>query len=143
MYVKAFIVHVNKCLKLFFLEQHINIVNRVTLQSFWFICRCLLYTQRNDTSKNHLHTLSTKLIYSPILTPEGSKVRGVYLVVHDREIRIKPSTSYQLFFDSTGDRKLLQSDLSFICLYVESSSKSKIGQQGILVDTTKEISETT
>ena len=38
MYVKAFIVNVNKCPKSFFLEQHINIVNRSTLQSFWFIC---------------------------------------------------------------------------------------------------------
>ena len=38
MYVKAFIVNVNKCLKPFFLEQHINIVNIVTLQSVWFIC---------------------------------------------------------------------------------------------------------
>ena len=36
-YVKAFIVNVNKRLKPFFLEQHINIVNRVTLQSLWFI----------------------------------------------------------------------------------------------------------
>ena len=40
-HVKAFIVNVNKCLKPFFLEQHINIVNRVTLQSFWLICSCL------------------------------------------------------------------------------------------------------
>ena len=38
MYVKAFIVNVTKCLKPFFLEQHINIVNKVTLQRFWFIC---------------------------------------------------------------------------------------------------------
>ena len=37
MYVKAFIVNVSKSLKPFFLEQHINIVDRVTLQSFWFI----------------------------------------------------------------------------------------------------------
>ena len=37
MYVKAFIVNVNKRMKPVFLEQHINIVNRVTLQSFWFI----------------------------------------------------------------------------------------------------------
>ena len=34
-FVKAFIINVNKCLKPFFLEQHIGIVNRVTLQSFW------------------------------------------------------------------------------------------------------------
>ena len=39
-YVKAFIVNVNKCLKPFFLEQHINIVNRVTLQSILVICTC-------------------------------------------------------------------------------------------------------
>ena len=42
MYIKVFIVNVNKCLKPFILEQHINIVNRVTLQSFWFIFTCLL-----------------------------------------------------------------------------------------------------
>ena len=41
MYVKAFIANVNKCLKPFFLEQHINSVNRVTLQSFWFICNLI------------------------------------------------------------------------------------------------------
>ena len=40
--------------------------------------------------------------YSPILTPDE---------VHDMEIRIKPSTSYQWYFDSE-----LQSDLSFACL---------------------------
>ena len=61
-HVKAFIVNLNKCLKLFFLEQHINIVNRVPLQSFWFICSCLSYTQRKDSSNNHLHTLSSNLI---------------------------------------------------------------------------------
>ena len=59
------------------------------------------------------------------------------------EIRINPSTSYPLYFDSTGNRKLLQSDLSFACYWVESSSKVKIGQEGILVDTAKEISEST
>ena len=58
-HVKAFIVNVNKCLKPFFLEQYINIVNRVTLQSFWFICSCLSYTQIKDSSNNHLHTLSS------------------------------------------------------------------------------------
>ena len=36
MYVNAFIVNVNKCLKPFFLEQHINIVNTAMLQIFWF-----------------------------------------------------------------------------------------------------------
>ena len=61
-YVKAFIVNDKKCPKPFFLVQHINIVNRVTLQSFWLICSCLSYTQRKDGSNNHLHTLSTKLI---------------------------------------------------------------------------------
>ena len=40
-YAEAFIVNVNKCLKHFFQEQHINIVNRVTFQSFWFIFRCM------------------------------------------------------------------------------------------------------
>ena len=34
---QTFIVNINKRLKPFFLEQHINIVNRVTLQSFSFI----------------------------------------------------------------------------------------------------------
>ena len=33
-HVKAFVVNVNKCPKPFFLVQHINIVYRVTLQSF-------------------------------------------------------------------------------------------------------------
>ena len=61
-HVKAFIVNVNKCLRLFFLEQHINIVNRVTVQSFWFICSCLSCTQIKDSSNNHLQTLSTKFI---------------------------------------------------------------------------------
>ena len=37
-YVKAFIVNVNKCLKSFFLEQHISVVNTVAHQSFCFIC---------------------------------------------------------------------------------------------------------
>ena len=46
----------------FFLEQQINIVNRVVLQSFWFICSCLSYIQREYRSKNHLHTTSNKLI---------------------------------------------------------------------------------
>ena len=34
-YVKALIINVNKCLKPFFLEHHIDLVNRVTLQSIW------------------------------------------------------------------------------------------------------------
>ena len=42
MFVEAFIVNVNKRPKPFFLEQHINIVNRVTLQSFWFISTILV-----------------------------------------------------------------------------------------------------
>ena len=33
-HVKAFIVNVNKCLKPFFLEQHIDIVNRVSFKAF-------------------------------------------------------------------------------------------------------------
>ena len=41
-YVKVFMVNVSKRLKPFFLEQHINIVNRVTLQSFWFIFNCII-----------------------------------------------------------------------------------------------------
>ena len=41
------------------------------------------------------------------------------------EIRINPSTSYPLYFDSKGNRKLLQSDLSFACYKVESSSNNK------------------
>ena len=43
-------------------EQHINIVNRGTLQSFWFNCSCLSFTIKKDCSNNHLHTLSIKLI---------------------------------------------------------------------------------
>ena len=43
LYVKAIIVNVNKWLKPFFLWQHINIVNTVTLQSFWFIFRISIF----------------------------------------------------------------------------------------------------
>ena len=51
MYVKAFIVNVNKSLKRFFLELHINIVNGITLQSFWFICiRRKLFTSTNEAT---------------------------------------------------------------------------------------------
>ena len=35
MYVKYFIVNVNKCLKPFFQEQNMDIVNKVTLQTFF------------------------------------------------------------------------------------------------------------
>ena len=59
-YVKAFIV--KAFIENLFLVQHINIVKRVMLKSFWLICSCLSYTQRKDSSNNHLHTLSSKLI---------------------------------------------------------------------------------
>ena len=72
MYVKAFIVNVNKCPKTFFLVQHINIVNRVKLKSFWLICSCLSYTQRKDSSNNHLHSLSSKLIIVRFRPPKES-----------------------------------------------------------------------
>ena len=54
-------------MKPFFLEQHINIVNRFTLQGFWFICSPLhppppKKKKKKDISNNHLHTLLTKLI---------------------------------------------------------------------------------
>ena len=39
LYAKAFIVNVNSCMKPYFLQRHINILNRETLQSFLFICR--------------------------------------------------------------------------------------------------------
>ena len=41
---QSFMILVNKRQKLFFLEQHITIVYRVTLQSFWFIftCQCVI-----------------------------------------------------------------------------------------------------
>ena len=48
MFVKAFIVNVNKRLKPFFLEQHINSVNNVTLQSFWFIFN---FVEKNKVRK--------------------------------------------------------------------------------------------
>ena len=48
--------------------------------------------------------------YSPILTPEGSNVRRVYLVVSSwYGTKDKPSTRYPLLFDSTANRKLLHS----------------------------------
>ena len=56
MYVKAFIVNVNKCLKPFFLEQHINIVNIVTLQSVRFICTPALH---NGNQTKNMHMLSS------------------------------------------------------------------------------------
>ena len=116
-YVKAFTVNVNKRPKTFFLVQHINIVNRVKLKSFWLICSCLSYTQRKDGSNNHLHKHINQTHYSPILTPEGSNDRWVYLVLSSwYGNKDKPSTSYPLYFDSTANRKLLQSDLSFACL---------------------------
>ena len=43
MFVKCFTVNVNKCLKPIFIEQNINIVNTVTLQSLLLICR-LIFT---------------------------------------------------------------------------------------------------
>ena len=51
-YVKALLVNINKfhAWNPFFLEQHINIVNKVTLQTFWFICTCKLDTN-NITSQ--------------------------------------------------------------------------------------------
>ena len=61
MYVKVFIVNVNKLLKPFFLEQHINIVNRVTLQSFWFIFT--LFT-RLDKYRVFFHTSNRKSVSS-------------------------------------------------------------------------------
>ena len=113
MYVKAFIVNVNKCLKPF---------SRTTYQ----YCKMESRFKAFSLSVAAYPTPKEKIVviiicihyqphYSPILTPEGSKVSRVYLVVHDMEIRIKPSTSYPLYFDSTGNRKLLQSDLSFAC----------------------------
>ena len=76
-YVKAFLVNVHKCMKCmkpFFLEQHINIVNRVTFQRFWFIYSCLAYTQRKYSSNNHLHTISTKLITVRLLPLTDQKL---------------------------------------------------------------------
>ena len=120
-HVKAFIVDVNKCLKPFFLEQHINIVNRVTLQSFWFICSCLSYTQRKDSSNNHLQfvytinqTHYTRASLSD-LTTERSKVRRVYLVVHYMEIMINPSTSYPLYSIARAIENCYNLILSFAC----------------------------
>ena len=61
MYAKAFIINVNKRLKPFFLEQHITIVNKVTLQSFWFIftiCTMVCAYERGEnqqTFANHPH----------------------------------------------------------------------------------------
>ena len=62
-YVKAFIVNVNKCVKPFFLEQHYNIVNTVTLQSFWYISRhgpciyCLPETKYLEYQAYHPHSV--------------------------------------------------------------------------------------
>ena len=85
------------------------------LNFFFWVYVCMSWSwNKICLNQSFAYTIS-QTHYSPILTPEGSKVRRVYLVVHDMEIRIKPSTSYPLYFDSTGNRKLLQSDLSFAC----------------------------
>ena len=75
MYVKAFIVNVNKCLKPFFLEQHINIVNIVTLQAFGLsvlllytmviklkTCICLVHHMHFTSTRNNNLLLGTKLL---------------------------------------------------------------------------------
>ena len=54
MFVKAFIVNVNKCLIPFFLDQHINIINTVTLQSFWFICN-----KRYSSDPGHMNKVAS------------------------------------------------------------------------------------
>ena len=101
MYVKALIVNVNKCLKPF---------SRTTYQ----YCKIESRFKAFGLSVAAYLTPKEKIVviiicihqthYSPILTPEGSKARRDYLVVHDMEIRIKPSTSYPLYFDSTGNK---------------------------------------
>ena len=49
------------------------------------------------------------------------------------EIGIKPSTSYLVYIDSTGNRKLLQSVLSFACLLVELVERSKLDNKAFLL----------
>ena len=76
MYVKAFIVNVNKCLKPFFLEQHINIVNRVTLQSFGLsvISVCL---------HEHVHVIMTNNVaHIQIIDSEWSLNDIVFRMLH-------------------------------------------------------------
>ena len=70
MYVKAFIVIVNKRLKPFFLEQHINIVNRVTLQSFWFIFFLVIVI-------NSMGTLDLAVLFTPF-TPNRQNKNQVH-----------------------------------------------------------------
>ena len=70
MYVKAFIVNVNKRLKPFFLEQHINIVNRVTLQSFWFIFFLVVVI-------NSMGTLDLAVLFTPF-TPNRQNKNQVH-----------------------------------------------------------------
>ena len=48
MYVKAFVVNVNKRLKHFFLEQHINIVNRVHIRGVRTCRTCFLAALQNS-----------------------------------------------------------------------------------------------
>ena len=68
------------------------------------------------------------------------------IVAHDMEIRINTYTSYSVYFDSTINRKLLQSDLPFACYYSRIVQylilqRSKSGLQGLLVDMVKEMPE--
>ena len=80
MYVKAFIVNVNKCPKtFFFLVQHINIVNRVT-KAFGLSVAAYPTLKEKIVVISFVNTIN-QTHYSPILTPEGSNVRRVYLVV--------------------------------------------------------------
>ena len=54
---------VNKYLKPFFLEKHIDIVNRVTLQSFWLICIgkiCIEYSDVTNYNCNRRGLLTIK-----------------------------------------------------------------------------------
>ena len=86
MYVKAFIVHVKKRLKPFFLEQHINIVNRVTLQSLWFIFTfCIEYIRLNKgVIKRFFHTQPNNPIRISMMNTTSERLLSkklIYLVV--------------------------------------------------------------
>ena len=84
MYVKAYIVNVNKRLKPFFLDQYTNIVNRVTLQSFWFIFRSVIMAFPGPKVIKPFHAQIDSNLYHAIIismtntTSESLKASSLY-----------------------------------------------------------------
>ena len=111
MYV-YFIVNVNKCLKPFFLEQHTNIVNIVTLKSFWLICtrhksvriksgRCVM--RKNECSF---------FLRLKVMLPLSSQM-GVYCAAGGALVALKLNTHFLIMIYA----KLFISSLKIFFIY--------------------------